>query len=712
MATENIPGSELIQSSGEVFLDAALEYLKSKVTADIIIVGAMRPAENERVAVHRWYHYQGEQGPPEYDACTMPCFEVLTRGHPVLFTRDVPTHYPDDPIVKALGFDAYVGVPLKRQDGTVIGLVNCEWFREISQEEANDAMEVFLHLSQRLGQEISHLQSTAMINYALSWPLSSEIEAPFDFLSNTLCESLMMREVYIARCKDHKAGSFVVLSSSQDGVVGPDAADRKVRYSNAPWGVLLEKDMFLQSKGLREACPHLAEHIPDDYVAYFGVALRDRFGVIIGHVGMLHDREISDRIAETALLKIALAQIRRELLRVSAERDRDVLEAAMLVKRKSESLGLLAGTIAHDFNNILASMIGNLELGVLQLPDLHPSREFFNTLDASIKTCTQATRRLLRFAGSESTDVHELEPLSVVVRETMQMIPAARTLGKSLRSELDDSLLLVAMDRAEIGQLVLNLVLNALDATSEEQEGIVNVRTGSSKVTGLERREMIFCSEELPEQCAFIEVSDNGVGMDSETTSRMFDPYFTTKVSGTGLGLAAAIGIIQRHGGGMTLSSTPGEGTIIGVFLAPHDEATVDHPEPTETSVELGLSLGKILVVDDDDAVRRITSEFLETLDYETISASGGREALDVLQAHDSIWAALIDVTMPRMDGWETLSRLREIRPDLKVLMVTGFGEWTAKANVGAGDVKILAKPFRRGQLRDAIRQLEDHDTT
>jgi CheY-like chemotaxis protein len=268
----------------------------------------------------------------------------------------------------------------------------------------------------------------------------------------------------------------------------------------------------------------------------------------------------------------------------------------------------------------------------------------------------------------------------------------------------------VSVDPVQLRQVVLNLVVNASEALGG-QEGEIALSTGTRK---LDRRllESAHLGKEIPEgDYAFLEVRDTGCGMTPETQSRIFDPFFTTKFTGRGLGLAVVLGIVRAHRGGISVASRPGAGTAVTIILPLASEAApAATPEAAEREPWRGS--GAVLLVDDEPLVRSVAAEMLRMLGYEVVEAGDGIEALERFgERRGDIVLVILDLTMPRMDGRETLKALRAIDPTLPVLVASGYsqegcGGWFA----GEAGVGFIAKPFRLTALEGRIAELLGHD--
>jgi two-component system cell cycle sensor histidine kinase/response regulator CckA len=387
--------------------------------------------------------------------------------------------------------------------------------------------------------------------------------------------------------------------------------------------------------------------------------------------------------------------------RKRGEEERRQLEAHMQHTQKLESLGVLAGGIAHDFNNLLTGILGSASLAVMKLPKDSPAEEQLQRIFDAAEKAAALTNQMLAYAGKGQFVMGPVD-LNAVVQE---VIPLVRTsIGKKTRLELGfaENLPAIQADKTQIQQVAMNLITNASEAL-DGAEGDVTVRTGVVQASESSRTD----GEDQPDTEVFLEISDNGKGMDEETKRKIFDPFFTTKFTGRGLGLAAVQGIVRAHKGRVKVSTKLHGGTKFTVFF-PATQASpspiLDEPDPTET---LSDALGTILVIDDEDSVRGIAQAALTDVGFDVLAASNGAEAIRLYKEHEhDILGVLLDMSMPRMDGDETLEKLRSIDRDVKVVVTSGYGaSEVADKFAGKGLAGIVQKPFRAGDLVAAIQK-------
>lgn len=389
-----------------------------------------------------------------------------------------------------------------------------------------------------------------------------------------------------------------------------------------------------------------------------------------------------------------------------ANEERVHLERQMQHTQRLESLGVLAGGVAHDFNNLLAAIMGNAELALLDAPVDSPLRVLLEEISRAGRRAAELCRQMLAYSGRVRFAVRPTD-LSRMVEELTQMLQVSVSKKVTLRFNLDRGLPEVSADASQMQQVLINLVINASEAIGE-QVGTVTISTGCMQAS---RSYLVSCQvgDPLsPGRYAYMEVADTGAGMDADTLRRVFDPFFSTKFTGRGLGLAAVLGIISSHKGAIHVESASGRGTTFRVLL-PVLDSTASNVGGAAPSNSGWTGQGRILLVDDEEQVRSMGTRILERLGFEVVPARDGREAVERCLAHDGSFACvLLDLTMPVMDGVETLMALRQHYPDLRVVLASGYSEIEVAQRLGDLNISgFIHKPFQieefRSQLKAAI---------
>ena len=393
-------------------------------------------------------------------------------------------------------------------------------------------------------------------------------------------------------------------------------------------------------------------------------------------------------IAErTADLERANRKLREEI----ASRER--AQAALLQAQKIEALGQLVGGVAHDFNNLLMAIIGNLDLLSKRLGQDSRTRRFLDGAMEGARRGATLTQRLLAFARKQELQAQATD-LRGLVEDMRDLI--GRSVGPLIRIEIesDDEVPAVTVDPNQLEMALLNLAVNARDAMP--LGGVLTIKLTSQVVVGAQQG--------LPAgQFAVLAVSDTGEGMDEETLAKAVEPFFSTKAvgKGTGLGLSMVFGLAKQSGGTLRLESTPGTGTTARLWL-PVAIGTAAHLEKTPILAQ-NTGRAKILFVDDDPLIAGSSVALLEDLGHEVVEVHSAREALQLLEGGLLADLLITDHAMPGMTGMELADEVRRTRPDLPILLATGYAE---VENSRVVDVPRLAKPYTQDQLAIEIARL------
>ncbi|MEM7410993.1 MAG: ATP-binding protein [Myxococcota bacterium] len=388
--------------------------------------------------------------------------------------------------------------------------------------------------------------------------------------------------------------------------------------------------------------------------------------------------------------------------RVRAEERRRELESRVRQSQKLESLGVLAGGIAHDFNNLLSGILGNADLALSDVDPESPVATALIDIRRSSVRAAELTTQLLAYAGRTSVAPAPLE-VGALVSEMSALLRTSVGRGR-LALEPAEKPLWIHADATQIRQLVMNLITNASESLPD-LGGRVQVRIGHEWVDRDRLLSGGIAEEPTEGDYVFIEVRDDGCGMDEATQQRIFDPFFSTKIEGRGLGLAAVLGIVRSHHGLLEVRSAPGEGTTFRALFLREQRIPATTTE-SGAATRLPMGEGRVLVVDDDEAVRRVASRVLRKLGYEAHAAAGGPEAVEVLRMASPPFAcAVVDLSMPEWDGERVGQELRAIHPDLPLIFMSGHSERDAIRRTAALDRScFVSKPFRMSELSDAIR--------
>jgi two-component system, cell cycle sensor histidine kinase and response regulator CckA len=408
-------------------------------------------------------------------------------------------------------------------------------------------------------------------------------------------------------------------------------------------------------------------------------------------------------------VSVSIAQLDRAyaiaVVRDISERKR--LEEQFSQAQKMESVGRLAGGVAHDFNNQLGVIIGLAELAISNLQPTDPLRDDLSEILKAAQHSAELTKQLLTFARKQRVVAHVLD-LNEEVERSLQML--RRLIGENIRLawRASSDLWPVRMDPSQIDQILANLCVNARDAIADV--GTVDIATANCAL------DAAFCRrypDAVPGDYVRLSVGDSGCGMTNEVLAQIFEPFFTTKAvgEGTGLGLATVYGAVRQNNGFITATSALGKGTTFDIYLPRHTGASDVAPAPALVAPK-PRGRETILVVEDEAAVLRMTSRTLEAHGYTVLAASRPDEALRLASEHAGTFDLLLtDVVMPGLNGWDLADRLVSAHPHIKVLFMTGFAAASRPGHTTPVEgAQFISKPFSLATLTSKVRDVLDRE--
>jgi len=439
---------------------------------------------------------------------------------------------------------------------------------------------------------------------------------------------------------------------------------------------------------------------------WLGVPLKTRNEIIgVMTVQSYHDPMCYDQTDMDVMVSVA-DQVAIAVERKQAEAEKAELETRNRQLQKAESLGRMAGAIAHHFNNQLQVIMGNLEMAMDALSRDDPAVQCLNEAMKAVLKSAEVSSRMLAYLG-QAPGKKESQDLSEVCRQSVTLLQASAPKGMTLKTGFPSSGPVIRANAGQLQQILANLVTNAWEAAGKNQGTIgLTVKTVSQENIPASNR---FPIDWQPRESVYacLEVADEGHGIPGRDIEKLFDPFFTTKFTGRGMGLPMVLGIVRTHGGVIAVESEPGRGSVFRIFLP---VPTQEIPSPADKA---GMARefeegGTVLLIEDEEQVRKMAGIMLTCLGYSVLEAKDGIEALEIFQQHpDEIRWVLSDVTMPRMDGWKTLAALRKLSPGIPVVLSSGYDE----ARVMAGDHPerpnaFLGKPYQLKELRDTINRV------
>lgn len=380
------------------------------------------------------------------------------------------------------------------------------------------------------------------------------------------------------------------------------------------------------------------------------------------------------------------------------------LQQQLIQAQKMESIGTLAGGVAHDFNNIMCAILGYASIMKMSMKIDHPFYNYLDTIESSANRAAQLTNQLLAFARAGKPNVKVLN-INMIVKETINLIKETFNRSIEIESELEDDPLSIEGDANQIQQIIMNLCVNARDAMPDG--GKLTIRTGAAEITPEYAESHLGAKEG---DCVRLTVTDTGIGIDESIIRRIFDPFFTTKApgEGTGLGLSVVYGVVKNHEGYIDARSEVGKGTIFEIFFPAVEGARIEEEEvmvkPQTGNREL------ILVIDDEDTIRNLAREILEKNGYRTLLASDGEEGVELYKTYrEEIKLVIVDMIMPKLGGLETFQGLKATDKSVKALLSTGYNHSERVQEILDSGVRgFIKKPYNMNELLLQVRRTID----
>lgn len=377
--------------------------------------------------------------------------------------------------------------------------------------------------------------------------------------------------------------------------------------------------------------------------------------------------------------------------------------------QKLESLGVLAGGIAHDFNNLLVGILGNADLILKSKIQPEKFMEKVSEIEIAARRAAELSRQMLAYSGKGVFVIQHIN-LNELIEEIAHLLETSISKKAELNYNFKPSLPYIEGDVTQIRQVIMNLITNASESL-EDKEGIITITTGNIECSK-DYLQSTLMSNLNPGNYVFVEVSDTGTGMDQDTLDKIFEPFFSTKFTGRGLGLSAVSGIVRAHEGAIRVYSELGQGTTFKI-LFPCSKTQNHYPKKKLEELEQWKGSGTILLVDDDETVRPVVKGMLESIGYDVILAEDGYQAIEMLNdKSEHIDCIILDLTMPKMDGRETLAEIKKINSKLPVILSSGYNESDVKYRFTEQEQfsAFLQKPYRLTDLIERINQVLNDD--
>ena len=574
------------------------------------------------------------------------------------------------------------------------------------------SMQFTRKLTSRFDALISHAQDLAAGNKGKEWPTSTIAE--FNQLSaslNSMAVTLQLQEIGLRESEELQR---LILNSTYDGIYGIDTKGACI-VANAACVKMLgyNNQEELLGRNMHELIHHSGPDgnpMPVKDCRIYNAYLEGKGVTVSNEVFWRSDGSpipveySSYPIRRDGTITGAVISWRDMTERNRAEEEREKLEQQLLHAQKLESLGVLAGGIAHDFNNILMAIIGNADLALRRLNKESPAVENLHRIENAACQAADLAKQMLAYSG-KGKFVVELLDINQLLEDMLHMLEVSISKKAVLRLNLAPNLPTVEADATQMRQIVMNLVINASEAIGDKS-GVIAITTGCMDCDNSYLKD-VWLQENLNEGLyLYLEIADTGCGMDKETMAKIFDPFFSTKFTGRGLGMAAVLGIVRGHKGAIKVYSEPDKGTTFKILLPASGRPAEIFNNVSDHEQWQGS--GTVLLVDDEETVRGIGKEMLQALGFTTITANDGKEAVEIFKTTPGIAFVILDLTMPHMDGEQCFRELRQLDPGVKVIMSSGFSEQEVTQKfVGKGLAGFIQKPYKLSVLKDAIAQMQ-----
>ncbi len=707
---------DTLQLTAATFLGAICHALKDALETNTVFVASLGMVESDYFYVEAISPNRSVSDEFDFGASGTPCEEVIRTGKPVSVCSNVRVAYPNAALLKRLGSEASLGLPLKDTDETTIGVLVLDWTEEVEHSTMQlmiDALAPYLgRISEELKRKTQEHVFPALVNPVQPLQPHSSSNAKTEVFRNIVTQAVVVTKIQtvaiVCRLLGNP-GKLRILALYSAGKNVTDLEGQVVDHASIPCSKMIDIDCHLEVSNVLDKYQREPILKRFEVESYLGIGFRDTTGESIGHIAFLHNRPMRDTVKNCDLIQIFASKAGHELQRFVLEQQRDAMEASLRVRSKLESLGTMAGTIAHDFNNQLTTMMASNEMASLALPDSHPAQTFLSNAEQSMWRARDVISEILDFAGNSKSAPLERVSLGEVVGNAISEFKPRLDEHSQIVSVIAPDLPEIVSRRIQIFQIFLNLISNGLDALTEGSSHKITVNVGLVTLTYSERKKCLTgrCPT-LPEQCLRAELRDSGRGMNAETAERMFDPYFSTKGVSRGLGLSSVLGIARRMEIGLTFDSIEGVGTAFRLYFAPAEPVesstdTKDALRPSQT-----VAFGKTaMVIDDEEAVNDVVSEILALWGWQVIKAYSGEQALTLSKSIVQLDLVFVDVVMPGMNGFETLGELRKTHPALPAVIISGYSENNLTTPVNSDDgIRFLIKPFGAKLLGKTVDEL------
>jgi len=516
----------------------------------------------------------------------------------------------------------------------------------------------------------------------------------------SLARMLEVSCAFVSENIPEKPGSVRTLAFLVDGELVENV---EYELQGTPCEVVYEEDMCFVEKDIQRLYPKDEMLVEMGAVSYVGIPFSSSSGKRLGHFGLIHTKPLEPNIHKRSIFRVFSAMVGAELLACHSESSRLRAERETMETQRLKSLGVLAGGVAHDLNNLLVGITGNVSLALAEADTDSALKRYLDQISLAAVRAADLSRQMLAYSGRGRFVIIGTS-LNEIVSDVNSLL--ATTIPREIGTNLDlaDDLPLVQVDVMQLRQLVMNLVLNAKEAIDDDR-GLISISTGTQHIDQIYLESAQLGQDCRPGEYVYLEVADTGCGVPGEIMGSMFDPFFSGKPNGRGLGLAAVRGIVVGHGAAMRVETQEGAGTKFRLLLpASPEDSTVSAKPP----VPCADTIRQVLVIDDDDIVRAAAVMMLKYLGYSTLTASDGHEGIRIYKENkDQIDLVLLDMSMPEIDGLRTFRALREHDSEAIVVLMSGYDSREVTSSFATEELAgFLQKPFTIQDLGAVLREL------
>ena len=681
-----------VQTGGE-FFQSLCDYLCTRFGLKFAIVGEVVGDSWERIRTVAVSTMGKSSENIEYELVGTPCEQVV--GEETCFIPDqVCRQFPSDHLLEEMGAESYFGIALFDTGGRPIGLMSVIHDAPLELEEQLDA--TLRTFSARAASELERGRLIEQMDLLMQQAGSSSSEEVYATVLRGACRT---QDCDMAAIVERRGGHARAIRLTA-------VYHRDLTVDTEQIAIDLQPlEEIIQQVGNRDGQRNVRLSTSlGDANCHLELML-DAFGSAVGFFVLFNLDDKPHAHSDTRLLKLFVTRACAELERTHSIDKRMAIERSLMETQKLDSLGMLAGGIAHDFNNLLVGIMGNCNLAATQLGSHSTVSHYLQDIETAATRAADLARQMLAYSGRGSFDLRPVN-LQEVVEEMTSLLQVSLPKGVVIRFQFAPGLPPAMADPTQIRQIVMNLVLNGAEAIGSKS-GIVGVSTGVVRADGDYLRDAFVGRDLADGDYVYLEVSDTGVGMEPETRDRIFDPFFSTKFTGRGLGLAAVQGIVRSHGGALKLYTEPNCGSTFKILLPICDSAAIREEEHGLRHASFRGS-GVVMIVDDEETVRSVAARMCERMGFETVQSASGRDAVELFRRNPELYRlVLLDMTMPQLGGVETFSELRRIDPDVTVILMSGYNQEEATSRfAGKGLAGFLQKPFRFDMLRAYIAEL------